>query len=140
MDHGYSGRQGLDRASEPPDSMCTKPVARITPAAKALAATKRLPSVRRKLRCLPTRGMAIPTTPAVRIEAIAMNLRMSASESSRQASNSVLSQLGLVIDREMVCTRESFRIQKFQTNKEIPVFRNIFNVNNKTNNKSIRKN
>lgn len=115
LDHGYSGRHGLDSASEPPDSMWTNPVARITPAAKALAATKRLPSVLRKLRFFPTRGMAIPITPEVRIAAIAMYLRTNASESLRQASsNSELWQLVLAIDKEMACKKESF----FMGNKE----------------------
>lgn len=119
LDHGYLGRHGLDSASDPPDSMWTNPVARITPAAKALAATKRLPSVLRKLRFFPTRGMAIPITPEMRIAAIAMYLRTSAAESSRQASsNSALWQLVLAIEREMVCKKESFFVANKQTRKK----------------------
>jgi hypothetical protein len=45
LDHGKSGKHGLLRASVPPASIWTKPVASMTPAAKALAATKRFPSV-----------------------------------------------------------------------------------------------
>lgn len=95
FDQGYSGKHGSESADVPPDSMCTNPVARITPAAKALAATKMLPSVRRNFLCFPTSGIAIPQTPATRIDAMATNLSVKAAESSRQDSNSIDWQLAL---------------------------------------------
>ncbi|KAH0990160.1 hypothetical protein GBA52_001643 [Prunus armeniaca] len=58
--HGNSGKHGLFNASDPPLSMCTNPVARMTPAAKALAATKRLLSVRRNRRFFSYEGNGYP--------------------------------------------------------------------------------
>lgn len=107
FDQGYLGKQGSERASVPPESMWTKPVARITPAAKALAATKRLPSVRRNLRCLPMSGIAMPATPASRIEAMAMSFNFNAAGSSRQISSSEDWQLVLLIESDIVCKRDS---------------------------------
>ncbi|KAH1252610.1 hypothetical protein GmHk_04G009537 [Glycine max] len=95
LDHGNEGRHGCWSASVASESMWTNPVARMTPAAKALAATKRLPSVRR---CFRTSGMAIPAMPARRMEAMAKNLRSNAADSSRHSSNSAPPQLELVID------------------------------------------
>ncbi|KAH1244581.1 hypothetical protein GmHk_06G015168 [Glycine max] len=98
LDHGNAGRHGWRSALVASESMCTNPVARMTPAAKALAATKRLPSVRRKRRCFPMSGMAIPAMPERRMEAMATNLRTNAADSSRHSSNSAPPQLEFVID------------------------------------------
>lgn len=115
LDQGLVGRQGSERALVAAESMCTKPVARMTPAAKALAATKRLLSVRRKRHCFPTKGMAIPTTPAIRIDPIAMTLRTSAADSSRSLSESVPPQVVLDMDADSVWKIESFSVQKQTT-------------------------
>ena len=98
FDQGYFGRQESESADEPSGSMWTNPVARMTPAAKALAAKKMFPSVRRNRRFFPTRGMATPDTPATRIAAMATNLRICAAESSRQFSKSVSPQLVVAMD------------------------------------------
>ncbi|GJU74170.1 hypothetical protein Tco_1265575 [Tanacetum coccineum] len=52
---GFLGRQGLDNTDVASGSMCTKPVVRITPAAKALVAIKKLESAFRGANsCQPT--------------------------------------------------------------------------------------
>ncbi|MFS8002958.1 hypothetical protein Hanom_Chr13g01208191 [Helianthus anomalus] len=95
--------------------MWTNPVARITPAAKALAAKKRLVSVLRNRRFLPINGMATPIMPAIRIAAIATNLRMRAAFSSRHDSKSGESlQLSLDMDSERFLRNEPFR-QTYKT-------------------------
>lgn len=90
-------------------SMWTNPVARITPAAKALAAKKRLVSVLRNLRFFPINGMATPIIPAKRMEAMATNLRMRAAFSFRHESRSGNS-LQLSIDME---SERFLRIEPF---------------------------
>ena len=117
LDHGYSGKHESVSASEASDSMWTNPVARITPAAKALAATKRLPSVWRKRRRFPKSGIAIPVIPAKRIDAIATNLRTNAVDSSRQSSTSVPPQLESAMDSEMDWKSETFLQKKDEFKK-----------------------
>lgn len=105
FDHGYSGRQEFDRALVPPDNMWTNPVARIMPAANALRAMNRLPSVLRNFLCFPTSGIAIPRTPAIRMQAMATSLSLKAvAESLHEASRSFnesqsLVEMESVIDR-----------------------------------------
>ena len=55
--------------------MCTKPVARMTPAAKALVAIKKLESAFRSRQFLPTNRTATVVNPGKRMEVIATNLR-----------------------------------------------------------------
>lgn len=93
FDQGYSGKHESVSADVASGNMWTKPVARMTPAAKALAAKKVLESVRRKRRFLPNKGMATPASPAVRMAAIATILRRNAADSSRHAANSALPSL-----------------------------------------------
>lgn len=88
FDQGILGRHGLDKADVASGSMCTNPVARMTPAAKAFVANKKFESDLRNVHFLPTNGTATPTIPAKRMEAIATNLRKKAVFSSRHASNS----------------------------------------------------
>ena len=66
--------------------MCTKPVAKITPAATALASTNPASSVRKSRRFLPASGMEIPTTPEIRIATMAVSFRSKTEDSSRQVS------------------------------------------------------
>ena len=87
LDQGRLGRHSLVRFSDASGSMCTNPVARMTPAANDLAAVNRLPSVARKLFRRPSKGMVIPVAPATMIEAIATSFRFSAAESSRHNSD-----------------------------------------------------
>lgn len=88
--HGNSGRHGSERASEPPESMWTNPVARITPAANALAPLISPPVDGRRV---PTRGRETPNAPATSMDAIAAYLRVRAAASSRHGSDSPESQL-----------------------------------------------
>lgn len=106
--HGYDGRHGSLSASDASLSMWTKPVARMTPAAKALAATKRLLSVRRNRQCFPTRGMATPAKPQMRMEAMATNLRTNAADSLRQRSKSVPPQVEFVMDSDRFWKNDGF--------------------------------
>ena len=82
-------------------------MAKITPAAKAFADTKRLPSVLRKWLCFPIIGIAMPIMPPKRIEAMAMSLRMSADEWSLQISSSEDPQLEFDIDLEIASNKTS---------------------------------
>ncbi|CAA7402913.1 unnamed protein product [Spirodela intermedia] len=99
-DHGQCGRQGLVRASCPSGSMWTNPVARMTPAAKALIRANVLESVLRNRRFRPNRGIAIPTTLVVRITAIATNFNRKASASSLQSSALPSEQSVLPVDAD----------------------------------------
>ncbi|KAK7391331.1 hypothetical protein VNO78_19745 [Psophocarpus tetragonolobus] len=68
----------------------------MTATAKALVATKRLPSVRRR-RCFPTSEIAIATLPARRMETMATNLRTNAAGSFRNSSDTSPPQLEFVM-------------------------------------------
>lgn len=117
LDQGFSGRHESVRASVASGSMWTKPVARITPAAKALAAKNKLESVRRNRRFFPTRGMAMPATPARRMVAIATILRARACLSSRHDTSTVPPRQ-IVVDMELerFCKKESFWTSPKETN------------------------
>lgn len=109
VDQGISGRQGLDNADMASGSMWTNPVARMTPAAKALMAKKKLESVLRSRQFLPTSGTADPRVPARKMEAMATILRIRAVFSSRHASNSGDPlQLLVDIDIERLLERNPF--------------------------------
>lgn len=76
---GFSPRQGDVKLSNASGSMWMNPVARITPAAKALI-MKKISFSGLKLGILrPSSGMLTPTAPAKRIVAIEANLYLSAS-------------------------------------------------------------
>lgn len=119
LDHGNIGKHGSDNASEPSGNMWTNPVARITPAAKALAATKRFPSVCRNRRFFPTRGSAIPAIPAARMEQIAIIFKILAAESSRQASSSIPPQLVVAVDSDIIREVDSTFSPNFYNHKSI---------------------
>lgn len=97
MDQGILGRQGFDNAEVASGSMCTNPVAKITPAAKDLVAKKKLESDLRIRHFSPNNGSATPIIPAKRMEAMATNLRKKAAFSSRHASKTGES-LQLLVD------------------------------------------
>ena len=74
---GFSPRQGEVSLSNASGSMWMKPVARITPAAKALIMKKMWFSGFRAGTFFPSRGMLTPAAPATRMEAIAASLYLS---------------------------------------------------------------
>uniref|UniRef100_A0A0A9HP79 Uncharacterized protein n=1 Tax=Arundo donax TaxID=35708 RepID=A0A0A9HP79_ARUDO len=89
--HGAAGRQGLESACSASCSMWTNPVARMTPAANALAATNAALSVRSTRRFRPARGRPTPSTPATSIDAMATSFSRSATASSRHSAPSAFS-------------------------------------------------
>ncbi|MFS8030455.1 hypothetical protein Hanom_Chr17g01534221 [Helianthus anomalus] len=88
LDQGNLGRHGSDNADVASGSMCTKPVDKMTPAAKAFVAEKKPESDLRIRQLLPTNGTATPMNPANSMQAMATNLRIKAVVSSQHASSS----------------------------------------------------
>jgi hypothetical protein len=89
--HGTSGRQLLVRASAAASNMCTKPVAKMTPAANAFIKTKPGPPplvLSRILNLRPMSGIPMPTIPDKRIAAMAHSFSSSANNSLRHVSES----------------------------------------------------
>ena len=111
-DHGISGRQEFVNDSVASGNMCTNPVAKMTPAAKALVAKRKLESVFRRRQFLPINGIAIPMIPVRRMVAMATNLRMRAVLSSRHGSVSIESQILVDMDSEKFLKKDPFEIQK----------------------------